>query len=320
MLIILEGPDCAGKSTLASRLARELELQFPRNTVTLLHKGPPESHPLDEYEWPLFDYRPQRGQHIICDRWHWGESVYPALFNRPTLMDDGVRFHIELFLRSRGALMVHVKAASRALEQCITRRGDDLVESGQGQVLNDLYNGVAEMTILPTINVDGRNATDDMIRSIIHNAGIVSNAATRLNKYVTYVGPTSPRLLLIGDVRHDVDPTDLGDPRPAFMPYQSTSGHFLANSLTRYADIRWLRTIGIVNGCDVDDLEELHHMLGKPTSVALGRKAAKKAPWASWSVHHPQFVRRFRHASGAEYVNDIIRRGQLSAPDEDERL
>src|SRR3982751_3015453 len=124
MLIILEGPDCAGKSTLASKLACELEKQFPSNTVTLLHKGPPEAHPLDEYEWPLLSYRPQRGQHIICDRWHWGESVYPTVLGRPSLLDDGIRFHIEMMLRSRGAVVVHVSAHDHVLEQCISRRGE----------------------------------------------------------------------------------------------------------------------------------------------------------------------------------------------------
>lgn len=306
MLILIEGPDCSGKSTLASRLACELEKQFPDNTVTMLHKGPPESHPLDEYETPLFGYRPQRGKHIICDRWHWGESVYPTVLRRPSLMDDGVRFHIELFLRSRGAIIVHVLADDRELEQCISRRGDDLIESGNGRQLNELYGIVEDTTLLPVIAVNGRQVTEDTIHAIIHRAGVESTAAVKLNEFVTYVGPPSPKLLLIGDVRHNLDVDGPDWQQPAFMPYQSTSGHYLANALVRHADIRWLRTIGIVNACDVDDVHLLRHTIDRPVSVALGRKASKVAHWVDGSVHHPQFIRRFKHGSAAEYANSII--------------
>jgi len=321
MLIILEGPDCSGKSTLASKLACELEKRFPDNTVTLLHKGPPEVHPLDEYETPLLDYRPQRGHHIICDRWHWGESVYPTVLNRPTLMDDGVRLHIEMFLRSRGAIIVHVSANDRVLDQCISRRGDDLIEAGKGHQLNELYEIVAMSSLLPIVNVDGRHVIDDTIQAIIHRAGIESTAAVKLNPFTTYIGPPSPRMLLIGDVRHHVDPdASASDPRPTFMPYQSTSGHFLTNALARHADIRELRSMGIVNACDVDDIDLLRHMLDRPTSVALGRKAFKAAHWADWPVSHPQFIRRFKHSTGSTYVNDILGRGRTDFYDRVERL
>lgn len=319
-MILLEGPDCGGKSTLASRLARELERQFPDNTVTLLHKGPPEFHPLDEYEVPLFGYRPQHGHHIICDRWHWGEGVYPTILKRPSLMDDGVRLHIELFLRSRGAVIVHVLADDRELEQCISRRGDDLIEPGKGRQLNELYSIVEDTTLLPVIAVNGRQITEDTIQAIIHRACVESNAAAKLNPFATYIGPPSPRLLLIGDVRHNVDIDGPDQRQPAFMPYLSTPGHFLTNALARHADIRWLRTIGIVNACDVDDVHLLHHTIGKPTSVALGRKASKIAHWADRSVHHPQFMKRFKHGSAAKYVNDIIGRGNITLNDRYEGL
>jgi hypothetical protein len=158
--------------------------------------------------------------------------------------------------------------------------------------------------------------TDDTIQAIIHRACVESTATAKLNSFITYIGPPSPRLLLVGDVRHDLElPRDRGDFRPAFMPYPSTSGHYLTNALARHADPRWLNTIGIANACDVDDIHLLRHTLGTPTSVALGRKAGKEAHWVDRSVHHPQFIRRFKHGSAAEYVSDIIDRNQVTLYD-----
>lgn len=314
MLVILEGADCSGKSTLASKLARAIEHNLPEHTVTILHKGPPELHPLDEYEVPLFSYRPNMGQHIICDRWHMGESVYPTILKRPTQLNDGTRLHIEMFLRARGAIVVHVAADDHVLEQCISRRGDDLIESGKGHELNTLYNVVAQTSIMEVIHVDGREITSATVQHIITRAITASTAAAKLNEFTTYIGAPAPRLLLVGDVRHN---TYDGDIRPAFMPYSSTSGHYLLNALARHADRRWLSNIGIMNACDTDNVAQLHDIVSStmttaPALVSLGRKASKALPQADWHVPHPQFVRRFSHNTAAEYVNDIIGRSRSS--------
>lgn len=314
MLIILEGPDCAGKSTLASKLACAIENAIPENAVTVFHKGPPELHPLDEYESPLFMYMPGMGQHIICDRWHWGESVYPAVLGRSSQLDDGIRLHIEMFLRSKGALVVHVSAEDRVLEQCISRRGDDLIEAGKGHQLNVLYNGVSATSLLDVVLVDGRDINTTTIQHIIHRAGMLSVAASKLNHFTTYVGSTAPRLLLLGDVRNG---TYAGDLRPAFMPYPSTSGHYLMNSLARYVGIPRLSTIGIMNACDADDARKLidtvsETMQTSPTIVALGRKASKALPEYNRHVPHPQWQRRFAFGRAAEYARNIIGRDSPS--------
>src|ERR687897_2440373 len=84
LLVILEGPDGAGKSTLSRELAASLRAAYPADSISEFHKGPPHHHPLVEYEQPLFHYRPGTGRHIICDRWHVGEAVYPEVLGRAT--------------------------------------------------------------------------------------------------------------------------------------------------------------------------------------------------------------------------------------------
>lgn len=309
MLLLLEGPDCVGKSTLAVRITKDLERRIGGNgQVVLKHKGPPVLHPLDEYVIPLLDYRPFRGGHIICDRWHWGESVYPQVFGRSTAYDDAVRYYTELFLMSRGAYVVHVTGPKCRTRRCIEHRGDNLVNIESVQRMHHLFDDCERVALTEFVRVDGHTVYDDALKyvNIIERGGTLGRAAARLSDFTTYVGPPKPSLLLLGDVRGKSIP-HVSDLRPAFMPYPSTSGHYLLTHMTRTLNITQLGSIGIANACDVDDVESLWETLGRPYTVTLGRRADKLAgKLANHSVPHPQFIRRFKNALGAEYIGDII--------------
>lgn len=314
MLIICEGPDCVGKSTLAVRFTKDLERRSNRGGVKLLHRGPPTRHPLDEYVVPLLGYRPFTGRHLICDRWHWGEAVYPQVFCRSTLLDDAVRYYIELFLLSRGAYVVHVSGPEDRTTRCIEHRGDPLVNVDSVKLMHSLFEDCERMSLNPFVRVDGYEVYDDALTymNVIERAGTLGRHVTRLRDFTTYVGPPNPKLLLLGDVRGKTVPT-CDDLRPAFMPYPSTSGHYLLTQLTRGLLIPQLREIGIANACDVDDARELWLNLGRPFTVALGRHAAKAtAGWANHSVAHPQYIRRFHNGRGMAYVHDIIADSPIS--------
>lgn len=308
MLIIFEGPDCVGKSTLAVRLTKDLESSLCGDMTELKHKGPPIAHPLDEYVTPLKSYRPFRGQHVVCDRWHWGESVYPQLFKRATRQDAAVKYYIELFLLSRGAYVVHVTGPECRTRRCIEHRGDDLVDVESVKWMHSMFDDCERLSLNAFVRVDGHTVYDDRLQytDIISRASDLGRQAAQLNRFTTYVGPPKPKLLLLGDVRGKSMP-DPDDLRPAFMPYPATSGHYLLTQLTRWLNITQLGHIGLANACDVDDVESLWTALGRPYTVTLGRRADKAAGcWANGTVPHPQFVRRFKNAHGAEYVGDII--------------
>lgn len=124
MLIILEGPDCAGKSTLASDIARRLG-----DHVTIIRKGPPVAHPIKEYVEPLLHYEPTMKEHIICDRWHLGEVVYPKILQRPTEMDEATFMCIGLFLQHKGASITVLRPPFADLMVRYAIRGDKYISS-----------------------------------------------------------------------------------------------------------------------------------------------------------------------------------------------
>lgn len=303
MLILVEGPDGAGKSHLVKQLAQALAERDAKSypQITVQHQGPPDGHPLDVYERPLFHYRPDTNHHFIADRWHVGEWIYPGVFNRKSHADIAVWRHLDMFLASRGAVIVHLSPPVDRLIENITQRGDDMVSTGQLLGISAGYHAALRASHLPIIKLTDYATAGD-VNNIITTAARAEFSAEWLNRFVTYIGPPRPEYLLLGDVRHDLrhtvdtlQPADTVDYGPAFGPYLGTSGHFLL----RHLPDELIGRVGIANGCDVDVLDELLHAIGNPYTIALGARAwqsltrTRLRPVSGARIPHPQYVRRF---------------------------
>lgn len=318
MLIILDGADCAGKSTLAQQLSEALTQHRgtrPIVDVDVYHKGPPTAHPLDEYAAPLLTYRLVDERHIICDRWHVGEAVYPAVLDRPTQLDAAVNAWLELFLLSRGALLVHARRSASRLQECGRDRNDPAAEIDRAPIVAARFDRAMASTLLPLIIMDENGASPDDVDDVIQGAEALAAQAYGLSDYVTYVGSPHPTLLLVGDRRGvSYAPTRYGR-WPAFAPFPGTSGHYLFSALTR-EPLRaathgvLLAQIGVVNANDVDDVRACWEALGKPRVVALGVEARKTLRRVGVDVDHyvphPQYWARFRHHEPDVYLQRIM--------------
>lgn len=105
--IVIEGCDLTGKSTLAQSLKQHYEERGEQAVVH--HYGPPERKTaIEEYIEPYHSYHPMDPDrpHIIVDRFHVGEAVWPEFFDRRPRMTKTERELIELWLLSRGALAI----------------------------------------------------------------------------------------------------------------------------------------------------------------------------------------------------------------------
>jgi hypothetical protein len=325
MLIILEGADGAGKSTLAAAIANALRREDPGSTISQWHRGPlsPTVHPLDEYEHPLLTYTPGERHHVICDRWHVGEAVYPEVFGRKTLFEPGVARHTDAFLAARGALLVHVNPPYEQNAQQLDERGDDLVTTNQLRDIRDRFQRYVSRTTLQAYTVtDPRDALN--VTRILDFARELETRSYVRSRFTTYVGPSRPLYLLLGDVRHALRHVPLTQrasiPRaislpagPAFGPYSSTSGLYLLRHLP---ESLWQHGVALANACDTDDLASLVRVISDygdhPLRIcALGRNAWRAAQIAKLRdlayvetlgcAPHPQFIRRFHHSYGYSY-------------------
>lgn len=298
MLIILEGPDGAGKTTLAHEIVRYVGIEH-KHTLEVWHRGPATQHPLDEYELPLVDYRPGMSRHVICDRWHLGEAIYPTILARETRWDVAVARHIDLFLKSRGAYVVGMTAPTDELVTRLINRGDDLIEPSQLTAISYAYRMLRDEFHVSNFMEPSGIITP---RYVVGHAYPHQQPCIALNRFETYVGTPHPRRLLLGEIRAKLLPTRRG--MPAFAPYPATSGHYLLTHLNAPR-----LDVGLANACDVDNPLLLWKALNRPPVVALGRRAHTQlrdmdVPHAT--VPHPQYIRRFHHKGGPAYADLIM--------------
>lgn len=130
MIIVLEGPDLAGKTT----IAREYE----RRGFTYHHQGPLKTSAREAYLEPLrgFTY----GFHVL-DRWHLGELVYGPMLRGESKVDDALLEEIEVTLDALGARRFIVLPDIAVLRQRYAERGDDLLTLEQVEQVHAFYAG-----------------------------------------------------------------------------------------------------------------------------------------------------------------------------------
>jgi hypothetical protein len=122
-LILLEGCDKTGKSTMAERLKACWENRY--GGVEIIHRGPipPGKDPMQEYWSELPDPEPDKLS--ILDRWHLGELVYGPLYRDRSKITTGDAQRIHAALKMRGALMILMEAPEPIVEQRFLAEGED---------------------------------------------------------------------------------------------------------------------------------------------------------------------------------------------------
>jgi thymidylate kinase len=308
-LIILEGCDGVGKSTLAEAVQMVMRQRGMMSTVLKASQPKPGVHPLNEYAGPIVAHP---GARLICDRWHIGEHVYGPIYRDGSRITWAQRAWLDAFLIGRGASFVHVTAShATVLERCRSRGEDFLKEEDIQRVLNNFGYQTIDRRYWRTVDTTGV-PLDEM--SAIANRlvdvamGRHQAMAPVIELGTDYVGPLRPKVLLVADR------PSLGDGAPpayaALTPWNGNSAAYLFDALYDAGVLTPLTIpdIGWVNSYNTD-LYKLHQLLGEPPVITLGAEADRRANahrvQVLDSVSHPQYWRRFRHKRRIEYGNQI---------------
>lgn len=290
MLIVVEGLDRTGKTTLSRNIKAETGCGY-------VHFSKPTAHPLDEYVEPVVDC-----PHVVFDRYHWGEMVWPQIFGRESECDWRMFLYIELALQSRGAVVVHAQRDLDAVEAACIRDNEPLV-ADKIKPANHLFRITRERSILPVWDWSWGNSFVQICGQAAARASW-SRRCTRITP--RFIGEDSPDVLLVGDVAGPVQQAKR--PLP-FVPFKNTSGYFLMGALM-YTDLK----PAIVNawqpdGVTPEPLAELWEEMGQPPIVSLGLRAGARCELLNLehtNVKHPQYARRFQHSDGeAGYMKTI---------------
>jgi len=316
MLVIVEGVDGVGKSTFVEQLTHLITSIEHHDDVEKLKAGPPdpELDILEEYELAIQGYRPGQHTHVVCDRWHVGELIYGPILRGTSRLDLARLTHLEMFLRSRGALVVHLTAPPLEIIERRKRRGEmDLLADDQVELVLHEYMDVLWDTATRTrIGYWGQNTQEDvkLLREMMSYAWDLDLAARPLEEFPTYIGPPKPEYLLLGEQRN-TRPDDRWE--AAFVPVPTgNSGHYLLSNLPPELRVK----AGIANALE-EDLTGLLAALDYPNVVALGKEAHNAVSEISWkhgTVPHPQYWRRFYHDHKVVYRR-ILREAALFGED-----
>lgn len=300
MIIAVEGCDGVGKTTFVNMLKEVIEEQESRTDhrpVRVIHASQPVKPALEEYELDIRDYDPS-GEHLILDRWHWGELVYGELYRGKSQLEAQGLIHVDKFLDSRGAVMIHMDLDEEETLRRLRSRGEDYLKEEHVSLVLDLFRHVAAMSVMTEKHVLINPVRFEAIATAILGY-LRESYAEELRPYGTYVGPRFPEYLLLGEKRNDPSWPS------AFVPQRATSGFFLLGALSRGV----LRDAGIANACE-ENLPWLVETLRHPRTVTLGKAAGKAADEAGIehrNLPHPQWVRRFHNKRQSEYGEVIAR-------------
>ena len=112
MLIVLEGADGVGKSTIAKRLARILNAR-------IIHCTKDTPNDLAYFRSILYA---SEEQHIIADRFCYGQFVYQSEEERKLTQDE--LYRLEADMLNRGAKVIYVTASEKTIEARLNKRNE----------------------------------------------------------------------------------------------------------------------------------------------------------------------------------------------------
>lgn len=297
MLIILEGLDKTGKTTLAQEIAELIGAE-------VRHCDKPYRHPLEEYQSDLDDYVPGSGKHIVYDRHCWGERVWPNVYNRRSQYTVGMHHHTELFLMSRGAQFVHCSASGQLIVERLIADDDPLPPHDRVPFALWSFRDVESRSLLRrhTLHYDFTEVNHPTADSIVMHAENMERQVAEAPSW-HWVGDPYPGLLLVGETPGVRYPEQAAAP---FRPYADTAGAYLMRVMAGSEEI------AVTNGWDGQGapvpLRPLWIFLETPAVVALGNRAHEALMMADVPhgvVPHPQWVRRFHHRKTQEYAELI---------------
>jgi thymidylate kinase len=304
-MIIIEGPDAAGKSTFVDYIRKN-------SKVGLLKPFYPKQNQLSYYL-----HSPAQYTNFYLERYYISELVYPQFKPGRNKMQPWHQFLIEAGMMPFAPVIIYVRPAKETIIKNIKNRGDDYVNLDDIDQMLYYYDEVIDNSYFPVFTYDyEENHLETFLELIegVHEER--SQRALKLQKFLSsgnYYEEGS--IIFIGD-----------------MPSKQSIGNgylraFISNTGSSEFLHRCLFDAGIYptqqmpyftnwNKCENNNylnakmLEE-EIQLVKPRKIIflgeeIGKKTWQKIGSVTYStIYHPAFVKRFKTKNYDNYIKDL---------------
>lgn len=276
MIIVLEGCDRVGKTTLANELSRNFNAEIH-------HFSKPKGDPYKEYGFFINGLDPEKN--YVLDRFHVGELVYGEIYRgKPALSIDQL-IYLDMRLRSFNTVLIHCDSDVETVKSKFIECGEESTKICDVDLVLSKFREKIVLSSLETLSYNWKMSQPD--KQALFKKISTFNDMKRLKKeeVVDYVGDSQPEFLFLGDTKNP-NKTESG-------VFDSRSGKFLFRALSNTGFLK-TKKIGVTNS-DILTID-FYKRLGSPRVICLGKNSlarTTKKGIASVQVYHPQWVFRF---------------------------
>lgn len=121
MIIIIEGPDGSGKTTLANKLSKQTG--YP-----VVHRSAPKSDEEKAAMMNMYKQAIKESKNIIFDRCWYSEMAYGPIMRDTSVISFPEMYELEKQLAKRGALIIYCTDTPEVLWRRATQRGEDYIK------------------------------------------------------------------------------------------------------------------------------------------------------------------------------------------------
>lgn len=131
MIIIIEGPDGSGKTSLAEKISKQT--RYP-----IIHRTQPKSE--EEKKLMMGEYLQliRSNKNCILDRCWYSEMAYGPVMRDASVLSYPQMYELEELLAKTGAILIYATGPKAALWQRCQRRGEEYITS------RDNFNAICE--------------------------------------------------------------------------------------------------------------------------------------------------------------------------------
>ncbi len=299
-IIVLEGPDGSGKTTLAKTLEGY--------GYAYEHRGTPDCEALRFYLTPVVS---RWRDPLVLDRLHIGSYVYGTIFRSGDDLNEFERWVLEGSLLARGAVVVICRPPTEVMDANLKKRPVDAVAKvyealEMREPVRSLYDSYTTSTLPSAIYDYTRESAEGLIDRVhdLRRAMYCTGSGPILRSWLPADVPAlgnvfTPSRILVGDLSMQS--------ACSVSPWVSDSSRYVFGALRAarhdFGDMCLLNSL-LLDDREVSDFVDPTLVIGNPAWVALGRYASERLHRLGVShttLPHPQHWRRFHYAQMTTY-------------------